>query len=164
MFLRLLSRLKIKRNRPPSGSKAHEIFQKKYSYFRSILESNSELLKIISDFEKKQSENSFFSMAYIRTQTTRVTFYTERMINSFEKLSGRPYPLFHTTLKRIIDLFAAQRDNKTVPATTEHVVPYTSINKEMVAAVGGKNANLGEVKALGLPVPRGFAITTTAFQ
>ena len=53
MFRSLLSRFKIKRNRPSSGSKVHDIFRKKYISFKSILESNSELLKIISDFEEK---------------------------------------------------------------------------------------------------------------
>jgi pyruvate, water dikinase len=164
MFRSLLSRFKIIRNRSSSGSKAHEIFRKKYTYFKTILESNSELLKIISDFEKKLIENSFFPMSYIRSQTARVIFHIERMVKNFEKLSGRPYPPFRTMLNQVNDLFAAQRDQKAVPATKDYVVPYTSINKEMVAAVGGKNANLGEVKALGVPIPRGFAITTAAFQ
>lgn len=164
MFRSLLSRFKIIRNRSSSGSKAHEIFRKKYTYFKFILESNSELLKIISDFEKKLSENSFFPMSYIRSQTARVIFHIERMVKNFEKLSGRPYPPFRTMLNQVNDLFAAQRDQKAVPAIKDYVVPYTSINKEMVAAVGGKNANLGEVKSLGIPIPRGFAITTAAFQ
>ncbi len=164
MLLRLLSRLKIKRTRPFSGSKVREIFQKKYTSFKSVLEANSELLKIISDFEQKLSENSIFPMAYIRTQTARVIFHAERMVKSFEQLSGRPYPPFREMLNRMNDLFAAQRDKKPAPATTDYVIPYTSINKEMIAAVGGKSANLGEIKALGFPIPRGFAITTKAFH
>ena len=67
-------------------------------------------------------------------------------------------------LNQINELITAQLDQKAAPVTEDYVLPYTSINKEMVAAVGGKNANLGEVKALGIPIPRGFAITTAAFH
>ena len=44
-------------------------------------------------------------------------------------------------------------------------MPFADITKEMTDWVGGKSANLGEVQnRAGLPVPRGFAITTSAFD
>lgn len=45
------------------------------------------------------------------------------------------------------------------------VLPYERIDRNCLDLVGGKNANLGEVRnRVGLPVPEGFAITTTAFH
>ncbi len=45
------------------------------------------------------------------------------------------------------------------------VLSYDEITREMVDWVGGKNANLGEVKSrVQLPTPNGFAITTRAFE
>ena len=45
------------------------------------------------------------------------------------------------------------------------IMPFADITKEMTDWVGGKSANLGEVQnRAGLPVPRGFAITTSAFD
>jgi pyruvate,water dikinase len=45
------------------------------------------------------------------------------------------------------------------------VVPYERITKESADQVGGKNANIGEVKnRLDLPTPQGFAISAAAFQ
>jgi len=38
------------------------------------------------------------------------------------------------------------------------------IRKEDIAAVGGKGASLGEMSAIGLPVPRAFVVTSHAFQ
>jgi len=43
------------------------------------------------------------------------------------------------------------------------VVPFDEYRPELRPQVGGKNASLGEMTAAGLPVPPGFAITTTAF-
>ncbi len=165
MWQRLLSLFKKKRSRSASGTSVTDIFKKKYFNFKSILESNSELLKIISDFEEKLGENRVFSVAYIRSQTSRVIFHTARIIKSFEQLSGHSYPSFAQTLDQIIGVITVQLEQKTVPATSEFVLPYSDLNKEMVHAAGGKNANLGELTSrLHIPIPKGFAITTAAFQ
>jgi pyruvate,water dikinase len=50
-------------------------------------------------------------------------------------------------------------------ACPDLILKYERIGREMAEAVGEKNANLGEVRnRLGLRVPRGFAITTAAFD
>lgn len=43
-------------------------------------------------------------------------------------------------------------------------VPLERLRSHDAALVGGKAANLGEMAGAGLPVPRGFAITTLAFR
>jgi pyruvate,water dikinase len=44
------------------------------------------------------------------------------------------------------------------------VVGFDSLSREDVALAGGKGANLGEMTQAGLPVPRGFVVTSEAFQ
>jgi pyruvate,water dikinase len=48
------------------------------------------------------------------------------------------------------------------------VIPFSELNKDLVAIVGGKNASLGEMithlKPLGVNVPDGFATTAEAFR
>src|SRR5262249_61259207 len=44
------------------------------------------------------------------------------------------------------------------------VLPFAAIRHTMLAQVGGKGANLGELAAAGLPVPPGFCITTAAYE
>ena len=39
-----------------------------------------------------------------------------------------------------------------------------SLDAGMLALVGGKAANLGELMAAGLPVPDGFCLTTDAYR
>jgi rifampicin phosphotransferase len=48
--------------------------------------------------------------------------------------------------------------------TTSLVLPFSAIHRNMLALVGGKGANLGEMSAAGLPVPPGFCITTAAYE
>ena len=45
----------------------------------------------------------------------------------------------------------------------QYVVPFDEYDPELRPVLGGKNASLGEMTRAGLPVPPGFAITTTAF-
>jgi len=43
------------------------------------------------------------------------------------------------------------------------VMPFHEIDASMLAQVGGKAANLGELTRAGFPVPPGFCITTQAY-
>src|SRR6266571_9519948 len=47
---------------------------------------------------------------------------------------------------------------------SDFVLPFSVIHRHMLALVGGKGANLGEMTSAGLPVPPGFCITTAAYE
>ena len=44
----------------------------------------------------------------------------------------------------------------------KYVYLFSEGNKDMKDLLGGKGANLAEMTGLGLPVPRGFTVTTEA--
>ena len=45
---------------------------------------------------------------------------------------------------------------------TKYVYAFSEGNKDMRELLGGKGANLAEMTGIGLPVPRGFTVTTEA--
>ena len=45
---------------------------------------------------------------------------------------------------------------------TKYVYAFSEGNKDMRNLLGGKGANLAEMMSIGLPVPRGFTVTTEA--
>jgi pyruvate, water dikinase len=141
------------------------VFRFKYSLFKELLAANTELLNIITDIEEKLQGRQLFGMSYIRSQTTRAVFYSFRMVKSLNVLSGHRYPELYQVLEKIhqqIREIAGQKKEHDAPAL---IMPFADITKEMTDWVGGKAANLGEVQnRAGLPVPRGFAITTSAFD
>ncbi|GIW63392.1 MAG: phosphoenolpyruvate synthase [Patescibacteria group bacterium] len=47
--------------------------------------------------------------------------------------------------------------------TKKHIVWFEEVDKEDVALVGGKGANLGEMINAGLPIPYGFIITSKSY-
>nr|MCU0598281.1 PEP-utilizing enzyme [Desulfobacterales bacterium] len=71
-------------------------------------------------------------------------------------------------MQRLTDIQAVINEElelKNVPRGVNFVMPYDRIGRDRVDFVGGKNANLGEIRGkVQLPIPRGFAITTTAFD
>ena len=46
----------------------------------------------------------------------------------------------------------------------DYCVDFGAIDGTMLATVGGKAANLGELTRAGLPVPQGFCVTTGAYR
>ncbi len=142
-------------------------FRTKYSNFKTLLESNTELLKIVSDIELKLHGQTVFGSSYIEAQTMRSIFHCARMIQCLENMSGHPYVLLKKALDDIhrkikIDMGTAV-DLR--PEETGFVAEYERIDQDNVEWVGAKNANIGELRnLLGLPTPDGFAVTTSAFQ
>ncbi|SPD73893.1 Phosphoenolpyruvate synthase [uncultured Desulfobacterium sp.] len=165
MLERLIRFFKKVRKQHPSDSETSNIFRNKYISFKTILESNSELLNFISDLEDKLSGERVFGLSYIRSQTARLVFHTARMIKGFEELAGHGYPSLSGTLRHIQSVISEELAQKSPRKASAYVLPYFEIIKEMTGVTGGKSANLGEIASyIGLPVPKGFAITTTAFD
>ncbi len=142
------------------------LFRKKYAHFKILLDSNSQLLNIISDMEQKLRGAQPFGITYIRSQSVRLLFYTGRMIRNFEEMTGKSQPDLHAALDGIYRRFQEEDAPLRVDSgTMDLILPYSRIDRNMDAVVGGKSANLGEVRnRVGLPVPAGFAITTEAFR
>ena len=63
-----------------------------------------------------------------------------------------------------VSSFGGGRKRASTAAMADHVIWYDRYDREHKALVGGKNASLGEMTLAGLPVPPGFAVTTTAYQ
>jgi pyruvate,water dikinase len=50
-----------------------------------------------------------------------------------------------------------------MPAANKFILWFHEIDKDDVALVGGKGANLGEMTQAGFPVPNGFVVTSSAY-
>jgi len=162
---RIKSLFQPKRKTKLSRDDIQAIFRTKYVNFKILLDSNSELLKIISEIEEKLRGETVFGMSFIRSQTLRALFHAGRMIRSFESLSSRSSSTLSATLDQIYQNIQQEQEIQPTPKIPEYILPYNRITKEMTESVGGKSANLGEIlNCVNLAIPRGFAITTTAFD
>ncbi len=140
-------------------------FRFRYSCFKDLLDSNTQLLNIITDLEGKLEGHQVFGMSFLRSQSARAAFHAFRMIKSLDVLSGHRHPYLYQVLDRINRGIKKQLEERKELPVSDLVLPLAEINKDMVDAVGGKNASLGEaLTRIGLPVPAGFAITTQAYR
>lgn len=142
------------------------LFKDRYANFKAILDANSELLRLLSSMDRMLEGRTLYGMAHVRSQGARALFYAARMVQAYERLSGRAQPGLHQALESLrTETARLLGDVGHRPTATEMVIAHTRVGRKMIDSVGGKNANLGEMAgAVGLPVPRGFALTTTAYQ
>jgi pyruvate,water dikinase len=164
LFRDLYRRWKAPKGKPLRDEIA-AVFRFRYTCFKDLLDSNTQLMNLIADLEEKLEGHQVFGMSYVRSQSARAAFHAFRMIKSLDVLSGHRYPSLYAVLDKINAGIREQLGEKKELPVTELVLPLTRVNKDMVDAVGGKNAGLGEaLTRIGLPIPPGFAITTRAYE
>jgi phosphoenolpyruvate synthase/pyruvate phosphate dikinase len=56
-----------------------------------------------------------------------------------------------------------EQEYQAQPSSRDFVLPLSALHRDMLALVGGKAANLGELTNAKFPVPPGFCITTKAY-
>jgi len=153
------------RKRKPVTAESLQVFRSKYVNFMELLESNSELLRIVAEIEDKLQGHELFGMSFVRAVATRSMFHAKRMVASFDALSGNRHPGIGRALEDVLEHIRQELREQPGVEVQELILPYTRINRDMVDAVGGKNAQLGELSSrAGVPAPRGFAVTTRAYR
>ncbi|MDR2489306.1 MAG: phosphoenolpyruvate synthase [Desulfovibrio sp.] len=142
-------------------------FRKRYAKFRKLLDANAALADIMTELEVKIDGKSMFGVLYVRRMVEQAVEFTRRMTLSLEEMNpgkhrglNKAFTEIGEKVRVIMDDSAALKD--LCPHLT---LPLCDIHAGMVDWVGGKCANLGEMAGrAGIPVPRGFAVTTTAFH
>ncbi|MGE4296642.1 MAG: PEP/pyruvate-binding domain-containing protein [Desulfovibrionaceae bacterium] len=162
---RLLSLLRGKRTPVAEPQRLAEVFKTKYGHFRDLLESNSELLKIISEIQEQLHGGTVFGMAFVSSRATRAVFHATRMVVGLNALSGGRYAALQGVMDGLTKRIQALGEPGQEQARGDYVYGYDALSRDKVSLVGGKSANLGEVRnGAGLPTPEGFAISTAAYD
>lgn len=148
-----------------SQSEMNELFRFRYALFKELLSSNSQLLTILSDIDEKLKGEQVFGFSYIKNQVNKALQHAFQMVKSLNVMSGSKYRGLYTSLEQINNTIKAITDEHIIDNAPANAVSYQHITLQDADWAGGKNANLGEIlNKIGIPVPRGFAITTKAFH
>ncbi len=148
---------------PPGKTQAE--LAERYAHFQVLLAANNQVLSLMADMEEKLSGDYLFDLQYIRATVNQLQHQTDAIVEALNGLGAGRYQ----SLTRVLDRVSARvsevlnRRREIPPAPP--VIDFTDLNAGMAEMVGGKGANLGEVKnRVGLPVPAGFAISTYAYK
>ncbi len=158
-----LELLRRKRRRPVGP--ARRSLAEQFALFQQILRLNNRILDKIADMGAKLGGSYIFDRHYIHTASEELADMVERMITALNNMSGNRYMELYDAFRAIEQQIRAELEGRVVVPETGYILPYSELGAEFAEAVGGKNANLGEIRnALGLKVPEGFAVTTAAYQ
>ncbi len=140
-------------------------FKSRYHSFKLLLAANSRILEAMADMEKALQGNEPFSMSFVQTHCTSISVNVFRMINDMENIAPGKYTALRdrfVVIQRRIDALLGQKKQIT---DQRLVLPLEAVTSDMIDMVGGKMANLGDVKnRLHMNVPAGFVITAAAHE
>lgn len=148
--------------------RGEEVFQQDFtkaaSNFKRLISANNKALDVMAQMELALAEGHEFDATYVRTQVTRVNTAVYQLITCIEGYSPEK---FAPVKKRFLEIQKTLNNELlSIPSSTESplVLPFSQITANDALIVGGKAANLGELKnKIGVPVPDGVATTSNAF-
>jgi len=139
--------------------------QSRFEGFRGLLDGNKRVLRVIADLEEKSQGEHLFDVNYIRSSRDELRAGLLDIIERMIALGGEPYAVLrdrHAAIEAEIDALLEGR--RPVPED-EYTIPFARIDRTRADSVGGKSAQLGELRSrLDLPVPDGFAISAWAYK
>ena len=140
-------------------------FTQRYLNFKSLLSTNDKVLEIINELEQALQSRRGFGMSFVRANCTALSVNLYKIIQNLNAITANRYPELFEVFQGVWEKVDRELKHEKPASEGELVLPLEAINRDRIGQVGGKMANLGEIKnRLGLPVPEGFAVTTTAYQ
>jgi len=152
---------------PGGGAKTSAVpFSVLFTSFQGILATNNRVLERIADLNDKLGGNYIFDRHYIDATCQELSDLVLKLIHGLETMAPKKYLALFSSFRRIsADIEKDLSGNRSYCPFGDLTVPYVDINHDAEETVGGKNANLAELhNFLGLRIPRGFAVTGTAFH
>lgn len=139
--------------------------REKFDRFMHLLAEDQVALRLIAEFKDMSSGDYLFEMEYLRLNAEALASAVNNLLLDLEGISGRKKPVLRAKFEEIYQKVAAElKRRKEIPAD-DFTIPLARLGRERADSVGGKMAQLGEMKnRLGLKVPEGFAISAHAYQ
>jgi len=165
-LLNIFKKIKSKKADTPKPShSAKTSFNERYDCFQKLLSDNNLILETIADMEETLLGDSMVDMNYVNSKCEIVEKRVKNIIDYLNSLSNRKYCDLYEAFEKTDSVIKEALAKDVEIPKTDFTIPFEDATKEMVNSVGGKNANLGEMKnRLSLPVPEGFCITAYAFK
>jgi|WetSurMetagenome_2_1015567.scaffolds.fasta_scaffold14557_2 pyruvate, water dikinase len=142
-----------------------DLLRRKYASFRRLLATNNEILRCIADLEGDLAAGHSIPLQDLQGTAHTVREHVRSMVEDLNVVAEDRYRSLQSNLDRIAaNIEEAFRTVQGTPVTAA-CLPIERIGRSMADAVGGKTANLGEVRnAVGLPVPPAFAVSAFAYR
>lgn len=160
-----LSRLFGRQGGPGGDADEHAAMRRKYEHFRDLLAANNEVLEQMALLEGMLAGGEDVTIPQIRASAEEMHARVRRLVDCLDVIAEGRYRVLYDNLARIAAGIEEDLMQVRGVPLTRPCISLEEIGREMADAVGGKTANLGEVRnRVGLPVPHGFACTAFAYR
>jgi pyruvate, water dikinase len=140
-------------------------FKTRYHHFKLLLNANNKALEIMTEMEEGLRGTRPFGMNFVRSRCTAASTSVWQIAKNLNDLAPGKYEGLYDRFKAIqlkINPFLAHPD---VAREGPLVISLDAIDKGMADQVGGKMANLGEIRnRLHVRVQNGFAVTARGYS
>lgn len=146
-----------------SREKAMAVFTRRYASFKELLQANADLAGILAALDAAQRGERGLETSQARKEARRAIFQCERMAACLNDISSQRHAELGAVVDAISERIVRELEQHARGDVTSLTLPLGEVDASMAYSVGGKNANLGELRnMLDMPVPRGFAVTIRA--
>lgn len=140
-------------------------FKTRYYSFRQLLTANTKTLESMAEIEKALQGFEPFSFSFVQKACGTVSINVFSMIQHMENIAPGKYSALRESFASIQSRIDTLLRQKKELSDRRLVIPLEAITSDMTDVVGGKMANLGDVKnRLQMRVPGGFVITAAAHE
>lgn len=147
------------------GRKNEFRFATVFKRFRRILFLNNRVLEKIAEMERALGGEYIFDQAFLKQVVASLIEGVREIIYTLNALAADRYSALYDPFTSISDHLTDLLSGGPGPLGHLLVLDWQQIHRDLDHLVGGKTANLGEIRVhLGLDVPDGFAITTTGYK
>jgi len=141
-----------------------DLFRARYQAFRRLLSANNGALDFMTELEEAALGHRHFGMHFVRSRVTGVTAKVFNIVENLLYLAPGKYLALRDALRTIQERIQEGLEVRPASRRQEFVLDLERVTAADVSDVGGKMANLGELRnTLQVPVPEGFAITAHAY-
>ena len=139
-------------------------FRELFGRFQQILLSNNRVLELISELEDKLGGEYIFDIKFLEDTTDQLSRAVYMVCSSLNVIADNRYRELFSRYTSIQEELSSILSGHPILSGGSYVIDFDDANSDMVELVGGKNANLGEIKnRLKILTPDGFIVSTAAY-
>ncbi len=148
----------------PKETNTEKRLRGKYNEFVKVLSENEHALDLMTTLEDKLFNQQLISFPYLTSKIRSLSHSVSNVVESLIDLSGGQYTDLRTRYGEISGKIREIVTGRKELVYTPNIIPMDHIKQAYIDKVGGKVANLGELRnCCDLLTPDGFAATACAF-
>ncbi len=150
---------------PKSAQELRRDFKARYHHFKLLLTANNKALETMAEMQEALNGSRPFGMSFVFSTCTSVATSVWQIVKNLDELAPGKYEELFSRFKDIQLKINPYISSHHVKGEGPLVIPLQNIDISLADRVGGKMANMGEVRnRLNLKTPSGFAVTAHAYQ